>query len=243
MGSIRSFATRILSVPPILFVVDRKEAGQTLSAILKKRFGLSWAQAKRLVERQHVKVSGQVETDVARRLKVGKQIELASGTVELPPEQRKGLEERRGSEVQKKGDGVKGRKGDRTQPGTTPARTPSVQSAKKSADVGPSLSRESIVYSDDAVVVVNKPAGLTTMRHKEEAEEFGARAKRFLPRTLAELLPALLGAPDRAVIAVHRIDRDTSGLVVFALTHSAAENLMKQFRKHTVDRRYLALTR
>jgi 23S rRNA pseudouridine1911/1915/1917 synthase len=81
------------------------------------------------------------------------------------------------------------------------------------------------------------------MRYKEEAAEFGARAKRFLPKTLAELLPALLGAPARSVIAVHRIDRDTSGLVVFACTQSAAEKLTKQFRKHTVDRRYLALTR
>jgi 23S rRNA pseudouridine1911/1915/1917 synthase len=93
------------------------------------------------------------------------------------------------------------------------------------------------------LVVANKPAGLTTMRHKEEAAEFGERGKKFLPKTLADALPALLGAPNRPVIAVHRIDRDTSGLVVFARTRSAAESLTKQFRKHTVDRRYLALTR
>src|SRR5438876_277006 len=80
------------------------------------------------------------------------------------------------------------------------------------------------VYSDDAVVAVNKPAGLTTMRHREEAEEFG-RGKRFLPKTLADMLPGLLGTPDRPAIAVHRIDRDTSGLVVFARTKAAAENL------------------
>ena len=93
------------------------------------------------------------------------------------------------------------------------------------------------------MVVVNKPAGLTTMRHKDEAAEFGERAKKFLPKTLADLLPHLLGTPGRPVIAVHRIDRDTSGLVVFARTRVAAEKLTKQFRKHTVDRRYLALTR
>jgi 23S rRNA pseudouridine1911/1915/1917 synthase len=81
------------------------------------------------------------------------------------------------------------------------------------------------------------------MRHKEEAAEFGERGRKFLPTTRAELLPGLLGAPTRPVIAVHRIDRDTSGLVLFARNRATAENLMKQFRKHTVDRRYLALTR
>ena len=65
-------------MPPIQFVVDRREAGKTLAAVLKSRFGISWAQAKRLVEKQHVKVSGQVETDVARRVKLGKRVELAA---------------------------------------------------------------------------------------------------------------------------------------------------------------------
>jgi len=81
------------------------------------------------------------------------------------------------------------------------------------------------------------------MRHKDEAEEFGERALKFLPKTLADMLPILLGTPNRPVIAVHRIDRDTSGLVVFARTRDAAEHLTKQFRKHTVERQYLALTR
>ena len=37
--------------------------------------------------------------------------------------------------------------------------------------------------------MVNKPAGLTTMRHKEEAAEFGERGQKFLPKTLADMLP------------------------------------------------------
>lgn len=100
-----------------------------------------------------------------------------------------------------------------------------------------------VVYEDDAVVVVNKPAGLTTMRHAEEKAEFGERGKHYLPSTLAELLPPLLGQPDRPLRAVHRIDRDTSGLVVFARTTKAEQNLTNQFREHTVERRYLALVR
>jgi 23S rRNA pseudouridine1911/1915/1917 synthase len=95
--------------------------------------------------------------------------------------------------------------------------------------------------------VVDKPPGLTTMRHKEEVREFGLRARRFLPPTLADLLPDLLaakraGKPSR-VRAVHRIDNETSGLVVFARTVEAERNLGQQFRAHSTDRRYLALVR
>jgi 23S rRNA pseudouridine1911/1915/1917 synthase len=103
-----------------------------------------------------------------------------------------------------------------------------------------------IRHADDTVVVVDKPAGLTTMRHPEEAAEFGRRARRFLPPTLADLLPDLLAGRrggNRPVIAVHRLDRDTSGLVVFARTPEAARHLGRQLRAHTVDRLYQAIVR
>jgi 23S rRNA pseudouridine1911/1915/1917 synthase len=101
-------------------------------------------------------------------------------------------------------------------------------------------------FADAHLIVVEKPAGLTTMRHAEEAAEFGARAKRFLPPTLADLLPALLAGRQKRpgpVIAVHRIDKETSGLVVFARTRAAAKHLGRQFREHTIERRYRALVR
>jgi 23S rRNA pseudouridine1911/1915/1917 synthase len=207
-------------MPPTVFVVDRREAGQTLAAVLRKRFGLSWSQAKRLVERRHVKVSGQVETDVARRLKAGKRVELAAGTLEARSAER-------------------GARSEKTKPSAV-SREPKASAEPKPV---PQAAGTAIVYADDSLVVANKPAGLTTMRHKAEAAEFGARARKFLPKTLADMLPGLLGKPGKPVIAVHRIDRDTSGLVVFARTRAAAEGLTKQFRQHTVDRRYLALTR
>jgi 23S rRNA pseudouridine1911/1915/1917 synthase len=103
-----------------------------------------------------------------------------------------------------------------------------------------------IRFCDAHIVVVEKPAGLTTMRHAEEAAEFGARGKRFLPSTLADLLPGLLaqrGEKQTRVFAVHRLDKETSGLVVFARTKAAESHLGKQFRAHTTDRRYLALVR
>jgi 23S rRNA pseudouridine1911/1915/1917 synthase len=103
--------------------------------------------------------------------------------------------------------------------------------------------RPAIVFADAHLVVVNKPPGLTTMRHAHEAEEFGARARRFLPPTLQDLLPELLGKREVRVRAVHRLDNETSGLVVFALTAGAERGLGKQFRAHTTERLYRALVR
>ena len=102
-------------------------------------------------------------------------------------------------------------------------------------------------YVDEHIVVVEKPAGMTTVRHAEEVETLGKRAKKFLPPTLVDLMPAALarhGAAGKGRIrAVHRIDKETSGLVVLARTPEAERHLGKQFRAHTIGRRYLAIVR
>jgi 23S rRNA pseudouridine1911/1915/1917 synthase len=110
-----------------------------------------------------------------------------------------------------------------------------------------STSQPRLVYADDHIVVVDKPPGMTTMRHAEDVAEFGRRARRFLPPTLADLIPGMLakgrdGRP-APVRAVHRIDNETSGLVVFARAADAERRLSEQFRAHSTDRLYLALVR
>jgi 23S rRNA pseudouridine1911/1915/1917 synthase len=111
----------------------------------------------------------------------------------------------------------------------------------------PGTAEPVIRIADEHVVVVEKPAGLTTMRHAEDVAEHGARARRFLPATLADLLPDLLARrePGRQirVRAVHRLDKETSGLVVFARTAAAERHLGQQFRAHTTERQYLAVVR
>lgn len=112
-----------------------------------------------------------------------------------------------------------------------------------------------IVFLDEAVVVVDKPPGITTTRHHEE-RGWPARRRQVQP-TLEELVPAAIarelagrargrrGGGQRRrpqpVRAVHRIDRETSGLLVFARTVPAGRILAEQFRLHTTRRRYLAL--
>jgi 23S rRNA pseudouridine1911/1915/1917 synthase len=107
-----------------------------------------------------------------------------------------------------------------------------------------------IQYLDAHLVVVEKPAGMTSIRHIEE-RRWPARRKQLQP-TLDEILPRLIAARETKgkqrrkghpppIRAVHRIDRDTSGLMVFARTVKAERGLGLQFRKHTMHRRYLAI--
>ncbi len=101
-----------------------------------------------------------------------------------------------------------------------------------------------IVYLDEHIVVVDKPAGLTTVRHADETKAFGGRAQRFLPPTLVDLLPSLLPSSSQGRIrAVHRLDKETSGLIVLARSAAAESELGMQFRAHTMERTYLALVR
>ncbi len=212
-------------MPAIQFLVEKRESGWTVAEMLRKRFTLTWTQAKRIVERGHVRVAGQLTRAPEQRIKAGNRVWIATGAIEVKS--------------------VKGPKPKKSDEVVTPITKPKAKpkAKKEPAPPNPILDQIEIVYVDDSIVVVNKPADLTTTRNAEETAEFGPRAKKFLPKTLAELLPTLLGAPNRKVVPVHRLDRDTTGLLVFARTSRAATSLMTQFRKHTVDRRYIALTR
>lgn len=227
------------------YIVARGEGKQTLAAFLRSKLDISWSKAKEIVVKKQVRVAGQPTSDPAQRLKTGNRVEVhgfspihpaTPAGKKLPPVDAGGSPGRVATPTGKKhlpadasGSPTRVRNGKRSR-----------LAAAASGYAGP---MPEIAYEDDAVVVVNKPAGLTTMRHADEAAEFGERGKHYLPTTLADLLPDLLGRPDKPLNAVHRIDRDTSGLVVFARTAKAARNLMGQFREHTVERRYLALVR
>lgn len=103
-----------------------------------------------------------------------------------------------------------------------------------------------IVYRDADLLVVDKPEGLLTERRVEEARWSDAR-KAQRP-TLDEIVRGLLTSRGRRssgrepfVGLVHRLDRETSGLLVLALNPRAEENLIAQFRDHSARRSYLAV--
>ncbi len=107
-----------------------------------------------------------------------------------------------------------------------------------------------ILYEDRDVVVVEKPAGVTSVRHREE-NSWPAKRRQIQP-TLDEYLSQRLGPrnaprktrhtrPRQAVIRpVHRLDRETSGVMVFARNVPSERHLGSQFRAHSTERLYLA---
>lgn len=104
-----------------------------------------------------------------------------------------------------------------------------------------------IRHLDDHIVVVEKPSGLSTVRHPAE-REWNDQRKALTP-TLEDLVPVQISKQEKdrtkgkapRLRVVHRLDKETSGLVVFARTVTAERELGKQFHAHTVQRRYLAI--
>jgi len=94
-----------------------------------------------------------------------------------------------------------------------------------------------IVYEDDHLLVVDKPAGMVV---HPAAGNFDRTLVNALLHHCAGRLSGIGGVARPGI--VHRIDKDTSGLLVVAKTDVAHEGLAAQFAKHSIDRRYLAIT-
>lgn len=96
-----------------------------------------------------------------------------------------------------------------------------------------------LVYHDTHLAVVDKPPGVVV--HPGAGHEGGTLVGGLLARfpELADLPAAGAGDPDRPGI-VHRLDRDTSGLLVVARTPEAYHALVAQLAQRSVERRYLA---
>lgn len=186
--------------------VNRREGNRSLLEWVRKRYSMSWKQARAWLKEGHVRVNEEPCRNPKALLIRGQVL-----TIDVPNSSQ--------DKPQKKS------KADRN-----------------------SLPEVVIRYVDEHVVVVEKPAGLTTMRHPEDIEEQGgSRARKFLPPTLLDVLPEQLSTlcPGKQgkLRAVHRLDKDTTGLVVIARTTAAESHLGKQFRAHTIEREYLAIVR
>ncbi|MBI3863672.1 MAG: RluA family pseudouridine synthase [Planctomycetia bacterium] len=198
------------------FRVEPNLANQTIAAALRRWLpGKSWSDIRRLLATRHVTVSGNLCLDEGRRLKEQEVVKLLAQPAAAPP---------------------------------------------KEEDVR-------IRFLDAHLVVVEKPAGMTTLRHPEERA--WPKRRRQLQPTLDELLPRVIEkkersgrrpaapqrggkrpvhkrpplrlGPPRRLRAVHRIDRETSGLMVFARTVDSERLLGTQFREHSLHRVYLAV--
>lgn len=84
-----------------------------------------------------------------------------------------------------------------------------------------------IIFSDSDILVVNKPAGLSVLPEGWDKD--------------APYLVKLLEERYEKIWVVHRIDKSTSGIVIFALTADAHRSLNIQFEKHQVEKKYHAI--
>jgi len=88
-----------------------------------------------------------------------------------------------------------------------------------------------IIYQDDNLVAINKPSGLLVHR-----SEIDRRETKFA----LQLVRNQLG---QRVYPVHRLDKPTSGVLLFALNSETASLMVEQWRQRNVEKRYLAVTR
>lgn len=213
-------------MPPRTFHLAPEHNGLTLAAALKRLLAdQSWSHVRKLITGRRVQVNGNVCLDAERKVRSGDVIKVLDHALAPPA---------------------------------------------KAADVR-------LVYVDEHLIVVQKPAGVTTLRHREETD-LPQRRKQLQPtldelvqRQLAEYLGIRLpdeptnpkrqrGTKSRnyrvgrrtattgrgfdkrlQIRPVHRLDRDTSGLMIFARTPEAEQNLIRMFARHHVQRAYVAV--
>lgn len=104
-----------------------------------------------------------------------------------------------------------------------------------------------ILFIDPHVVVAEKPAGMLSLRHpgdvkwKQEKKDRQPSLEESLQRLISRRKDPVLRNSGNELLAVHRIDRETSGILVFARNAAAQTGLIEQFAAHDALRRYLCV--
>lgn len=101
----------------------------------------------------------------------------------------------------------------------------------------PSLTQETVAHVDSDVVVVRKPAGILTVPFERRDRD----TLLALARVAVRRIESAGGAANPTLRAVQRLDKETSGLIVFARSVQAQRHLQEQLAAHSVVRRYLAI--
>src|SRR5579872_3620439 len=164
------------------FSVGPEDAGQTLSALLKRQAKVPWSRARRMCERGQVRVDGRRSTDAALRLRIGQKIAVDEAAPPAPPEV-----------------------------------------------------RVTIAWEDAHVVVIDKPAGVSSVPYETREKGTAMDLLRDAWRAAGKR------ATETPLHVVHRIDKETSGLLAFAKTKVAERALAALLRAHEVERTYLCV--
>ncbi len=101
-----------------------------------------------------------------------------------------------------------------------------------------------ILHEDDSIIIINKPAGLTV--HPDGKTKFETLSEMLIDerpemKTVGEPLTLDTGEIIIRPGIVHRLDRDTSGVMVIAKTDNAYKSLKNQFQEHSIKKHYKAI--
>ena len=107
----------------------------------------------------------------------------------------------------------------------------------KEDDINPEEMPLEIVYEDDYLMVINKPSGIVVHPGAGNHSNTLVNGLKFYTDSLSD------GEDETRPGIVHRIDKDTSGLILVAKTNKCEELLSEMFKKHTINREYIALVR
>lgn len=110
-----------------------------------------------------------------------------------------------------------------------------IDDATKSPDAAENIPLD-IIYEDDDVAVINKQAGIVVHPAPGNKEHTLVNALLFRFKTLSSLNPARPGI-------VHRLDKETSGILVIAKNNVSHLKLAEQFSEHTIKKKYVALVK
>lgn len=114
-----------------------------------------------------------------------------------------------------------------------PGQLLTLQMTAPRSQAGASSQDAGILYSDHHLVVVNKPAGIASVDHERETISLQSELRGRLSKIEKRPVPPLF--------VVHRLDKVTSGVMMFARTKAAQSALKDQFREHTTGRYYTAI--
>ena len=212
-----------------VFHIDDSLDGASLSQVLKQLLGdRSWSDVKRLIATRHVQVHGNLCLDEGRRLKSGDVLKFFDEPLDKPPAAEDVVIVYRDAHlaiVEKP-------------PGVTTQREP--RETHQGRSQRQATLDELLQQALDRLGPIREtPPAPSPTSPQTKAGEDGFIVRR---RTAQAESRQRGGKPDRAIVRpVHRLDRDTSGLMLFALSPEAETKLAAMFRQHAVERVYRAV--
>jgi 23S rRNA pseudouridine1911/1915/1917 synthase len=224
-----------LSIPPDL---DGAALGSALKRLLPH---LSWSQIKALIERRHVEVNGTLALEEGRRVKAGDVVEVFERPRAAPPGERDvdvlHMDEHLVVVDKPAGIVTQRHPAERDWDPQRKARQPSLEEiVQRLLD---QRWRERLAKMRAFGSQPGAKGGVGKSPRGKHPLARGSRVRsRGAPPPKKQFDPAVRTPKVRAV---HRLDRDTSGLMVFAISREAEEALVRLFKKHAIERTYLAV--